>query len=38
MSGPLFINIKGKLSFPLPPKNEKSEVHNILVQIRLFLM
>jgi hypothetical protein len=33
----LFLNIKGKLSFPLPSKNEKSEVHNILVQFRLFL-
>jgi len=33
--GLLFINFKGKLSFPLPSKNEKSEVHNILVQFRL---
>jgi hypothetical protein len=37
ISGPLFLNIKGKLSFPLPSKNEKSEVHNTLVQICLFL-
>jgi hypothetical protein len=35
--GLLLLNIKGKLSFPLPFKIEKSEVHNILVQFRLFL-
>jgi drug/metabolite transporter superfamily protein YnfA len=35
--GSLFLNIKGTLSFPLPSKNEKSEVHNILAQFRLFL-
>ena len=35
--GLLFLNIKGKSSFPLPSKNEKIEVHNILVQFRLLL-